>query len=193
MKDEQEVSKTEDIPQDVLDHFNGIPWCQPTISDPDFHTVLMSRTITHSGTGHTLMAETWNTPSTIPALLSFYRPSSATKRGEVRRFYTFGSGMSAHPGLLHGGVVATILDSTMGNIIGQEKLVNSPTFTVQLNVKYENPIETPGTVMVGGWVKSVDMGKRKIWVEGIIQSERNGKVVIHAKAEGLWVVAKGKL
>jgi acyl-coenzyme A thioesterase PaaI-like protein len=193
MKDENEVTKGEDVPQEVLDHFNGISWCQPTIANPDFHIVSMSRTITHSGTGHTLMADTWNTPSTIPALLSFYRSPSATMRGEVRRFYTFGGGMTAHPGLLHGGVVATILDSTMGNAIGQEQRMKSPTFTVQLNVRYENPVKAPGTIMVRSWIKSVDAGGRKIWVEGVIESDRDGKVVTHAKAEGLWVVSKGKL
>jgi acyl-coenzyme A thioesterase PaaI-like protein len=194
---EEKNKKRKIIPQNVsqheLDHFSSIPWCLPTISDPDFHIVSMSRTITDSGTGHTLMAQTWNTPETIPSLLSFYRAPSPSKRGEVRRFYTFGAGMSAHPGLLHGGVVATILDSTMGNSIGQEIRTKGPTFTVQLNVTYKNPIKLPGTIMVRSWVKKVEGSGRKIWVEGIIESERDEETVVHAKAEGLWVVGKVKL
>jgi acyl-coenzyme A thioesterase PaaI-like protein len=193
MSAENGSRKGDDVSQKDLDHFKAMSWCQPTINDPDFQIISMSRTITHSGTGHTLMAGTWNTPSTIPQLLSFYRASSPTQTAEVRRFYTFGGGMNAHPGLLHGGVVATILDSTMGNIIGQELGLKGPKFTVQLNITYKNPVETPGTIMVRSWIKNVVDGGRKVWVEGVIESERDGRAVVHAKAEGLWVGGRGSL
>jgi acyl-coenzyme A thioesterase PaaI-like protein len=155
----------------------------------------MSRTVTDHGMGHTLMAKTWNTDNTIRELLSFYKAPTSTSRGEVRRFYTFGDGLNAHPSLLHGGVIATILDSTLGNIIGQEfkERIKGPTYTAQLNVAYKKPVSTPGTITAQSWIKSVDDGGKKIWVEGVISSEVNGEVIIHAKAEGLWIVGKSKL
>jgi acyl-coenzyme A thioesterase PaaI-like protein len=42
----------------------------------------MSRTVTHSGAGHTLMGRTWNTPSTIPVLISFYRDAAGSSSPE---------------------------------------------------------------------------------------------------------------
>jgi acyl-coenzyme A thioesterase PaaI-like protein len=155
----------------------------------------MSRAVTHNGKGHTLMAKTWNTDDTITELLSFYKAPSPTSRGEIRRFYTFGDGMNAHPNLLHGGVIATILDSTLGNVIRQEVegMVKGPMYTAQLNVAYKSPVKTPGTIMSQGWVKSVEAGGRKIWVEGVISSEVDGEVVIHARVESLWVVGKSKI
>ena len=164
----------------------------------------MSRTITHHGRGHTLMAGTWNTDSTISNLLSFYRPSapgvkSTTEhtRAEVRRLYTFGSGLNAHPDLLHGGVIACILDSTMGNVIGMamsdidtgEQNLGAKggnVFTAQLNVSYKAPVRTPGTVLARSWIQRVEDGGRKLWIEGCIEGGDNGEV-LHARAEGLWL------
>lgn len=65
-------------------------------------------------------------------------------------------------------------------------------FTVQLNVKFEKPVTTPGTVMVKAWVKSVDERGRKIWIEGMIVSGGRGEVV-HARAEGMWLRVVAKL
>lgn len=197
-----------DIPKSVplaeVEHFSSNPLAQSTLADPNFHMYSMSRTITHGGKGHTLMAGTWNTDETIAHLLSFYRQPTApgtafsdvNNRAEVRRFYTFGSGLNAHPDLLHGGVIACILDSTMGNVIGfalpelaHER--NGSMFTVQLNVKYEKPVRTPGTVMARSWVKKVEEGGRKVWVEGVIQGGDGGEIG-HARAEGLWVTGGGK-
>jgi len=147
------------------------------------------------------MATTWNTPDTILHILSIYRPPSTTNvsspgttvpdppRGEIRRFYTFGQGLNAHPHILHGGVVATILDSTMGNVIGQE-LPNfgAATFTVKLTIEYKKPVGTPGTVMARAWIRNVE--GRKVWVEGVVE---DGVGNVHAKGEGLWLGPKGKL
>lgn len=177
--------------QSTLDHFNTIPWCAEIISDPSFHIVgRISRTVT-PGNGHSLMAETWNTERTISHLLSMYRPPSATTgpAGELRRFYTFGEAMNAHPNLLHGGVIATILDSSMGNVVGQQMPELHPTFTVALNITYKKPISTPGTVMVRSWITKIE-GPRKVWVHGVVES---GTGEVHAFADGMWLAAKAKL
>ncbi|KPI43638.1 uncharacterized protein AB675_6868 [Cyphellophora attinorum] len=53
-----------------------------TFRDPAFRPVSMSRTVTHSDAGHTLMGRTWNTPSTIPVLVSFYRDAAGSSSPE---------------------------------------------------------------------------------------------------------------
>jgi acyl-coenzyme A thioesterase PaaI-like protein len=81
----------------------------------------------------------------------------------------------------------------MGNVIGLELGGTQPTYTVQLNTAYKSPVRTPGTIMAQSWIKKVEDAGRKIWVEGIIESQDQGRRIMHAKAEGLWVVGKGKL
>ncbi|KAF2172710.1 hypothetical protein M409DRAFT_16671 [Zasmidium cellare ATCC 36951] len=152
------------------------------------------------------MAKTWNTPETITALLSFYRPSksptpsvypqSETERAEVRRFYTFGKDLNAHPDLLHGGVISCLLDSSLGGAVGmalRETAVSNTMFTVQLNVSYKKPVRTPGTVMLRCWVTRVEEDGRKVWAYGVVEGDGG---VVHAMAEGMWLSGtkkKGKL
>lgn len=184
------ATKPESVPQSTLDHFGKIPWCAKSLEDPAFQIVSMSRTVTQPGNGHSLMADTWNTEKTITALLSMYKPAdnSENQPGEVRRFYTFGSGMNAHPDILHGGVIATILDSTMGNAVGYGIRAHGSTFTVALNVTYKKPVTTPGTIMARSWIKKVD--GRKVWIHGAIENE-SGE--LHATAEGMWLTAKARM
>ena len=187
-----------DVSRSTLDHFSCIPLARPTLDDPSFRVYSSSRRVTDSGRGHTLTGKTWNTDSTIRELLSLSRPSKSDAplpqpepdRAEVRRFYTFGDDLNAHPDLLHGGVIASVLDSTLGNAIG----VQFPNgalrmFTVQLNITYKKAVPTPGTIMARSWVTKVEDGGRKVWAAGMIEGEDG---VVHATAEGMWLKAKDK-
>ncbi|EHY53215.1 hypothetical protein ABEF95_007953 [Exophiala dermatitidis] len=180
----------EAVSQSTLDHFQAIPWCSVQLSDPSFRVVTISRTMTQPGDGHSLMAETWNTDKTIKDLLSLYRPSdeSIGQTGEVRRFYTFGTGLNAHPNLLHGGVVATLLDSTLGNIVLLEMPERQSTYTVGLNITYKKPIRTPSTILARSWIVKVD--GRKTWVHGTLE---DGMGQVYASAEGVWVTVMPKI
>lgn len=190
-----------DVLQSTVDHFSSMQCSRQHLEDPRFQILSQSRTVTDGGKGHTLMGKTWSTDSTIPHLLILHRdslargplPHSEDERAETRRFYTFGGDLNAHPGLLHGGVVSCILDSTLGGAVGvtlAKQDAGPPTFTVQLNVAFKKPIPTPGTVMVRAWVTKVEAGGRKAWARGIIESEGG---VVHALAEGLWLRPKSKI
>lgn len=203
-------------PTAELEHFAKIALAKPTLDDPSFTPISISRNLTFNGRGHTLMGATFNTPETIAHMLSFFRApdansdiaisqtasssnskdlKTAINTAELRRFYTFGSGLNAHADLLHGGVLACILDSTMSNAAGlvmqaiakgKESVV-----TGQLNVRFEKPVRTPGTVMARAWVTKVE-GK-KVWVEGRMESGDEGEIC-HARADGVWIrVLVGKL
>ncbi|EME43359.1 hypothetical protein DOTSEDRAFT_72687 [Dothistroma septosporum NZE10] len=191
------------VHQATVDHFKARPWTRSTLEDPAFRIVSMSREVTHGGGGHTLMGRTWNTDTTIQHLLSLYRPSTAadssslphseSERAEVRRFYTFGKDLNAHPNLLHGGVISCILDSTLGGVVGMalsQTAETSAMFTVQLNVSYKKPIRTPSTVLLRSWVTKAEDGGRKVWAMGVVEGESG---VVHAVAKGMWLGAKGKL
>lgn len=89
-----------------------------TEADSAFEEIEISRQLTHDGLGHSLMAGTWKSDETIADLKSYYRPRSSKHEAEVRRFYAFGNGLNSHPHILHGGVLSTVLDSTMSNTSG---------------------------------------------------------------------------
>ncbi len=63
---------------------------------------------------------------------------------EVRCTYTFPKHFEGFPGVGHGGIVATILDETVGRV-GMINNQDRFMMTVKLEVKYRNPvpIETP--------------------------------------------------
>lgn len=198
---EIKVQNQSAIPQETLAHFTTIQIAQPTLQDSTFRCLWASREVTDDGVGHTLMGKTWATESTIPHLASFYKrtetSSPLSPNVEVRRFYTLGGDLNAHPNLLHGGVIGCILDSTLGSAvgIGCKGLEMASMFTVQLNVKYENPVRTPGTICARAMVKKIEDGGKnwKVWAEGVIESlDGNGKLITHSKAEGLWLGRKGK-
>ncbi|EXJ84109.1 hypothetical protein A1O3_04776 [Capronia epimyces CBS 606.96] len=180
----------EAVPQSTLDHFKAIPWCASHLSDPSFRIVSLSRTLIQDGNGHSLMAETWNTDKTIKELISMYRPrdDSTGQPAELRRLYTFGTGLNAHPNLLHGGVSATILDSTMGRITVQDKPAIRSTYTVSLSITYKKPITTPSTILARSWIYKEE--GRKTWVHGTLES---GTGEIYATGEGLWVTVQPRL
>lgn len=188
------------VPRASVKHFNSQAWLQDTLHDPAFRIVSLSRETTNNGQGHTLMGRTWNTDGTIQHALSQFRlstaadplafPQSDGERAEVRRFYTFGPDLTAHPNLLHGGVVACVLDSSLGRAAGlivEQSGRDPEIFTVQLNITYKKPIPTPGTVATKAWVTKVEGGGRKIWAKGVVEG-RGG--VVHAVAEGMWLRAE---
>jgi acyl-coenzyme A thioesterase PaaI-like protein len=150
------------------------------------------------------MAKTWNTPDTIHDVLSFWRSSPASAnsiaypepestRAEIRRFYTLGGDLNAHPDLVHGGVIACLLDSTLGRAIflalSDLGFEGESQFTVQLNVTYKKAVKTPSTVVARAWVTGLEGDGRKIWAKGSIEGE-NG--VVFAEAEGMWLRPKVK-
>ena len=89
------------------------------------------------------------------------------------------------------------MDSTLGAAVGiGSRGVNMTSmYTVQLNVKYEKPVRTPGTICARAWVVKMEDGVKnwKVWAEGLIESlGEDGRIVTHSKAEGMWVGKKGK-
>lgn len=125
--------------------------------------------------------------------LSMYRAPSSGANGEVRygehrSFYAIGNGLNAVAGKMHGGVLATLLDSAMGQLINKQMPGQLDLFTVQLNVAYKNPVSTPGTILTRSWITKVE--GRKIRVSAMVEGE-NG--VVHATAEGIWLRGKANL
>ncbi|KAL2811479.1 hypothetical protein BJX63DRAFT_422323 [Aspergillus granulosus] len=156
-------------------HFQSIPWVAALLRDPTFTTTPFPSRVFKSSTEDSFFATTINTPTTISACLTQYRTPppnakpfrpNAIPTNEIRTFATLGSDLNGWPGVLHGGMVATLLDECMGLILsyrlgGGESGQEGP-FTAFLNIKFLRQVITPGTVVVSTRITEEEIRKWKI-------------------------------
>ncbi|KAK2761350.1 hypothetical protein FQN54_001872 [Arachnomyces sp. PD_36] len=186
---------------DQESHFRSIPWCRKLLDHPDYQiTTTFSRQYKES-TEDSLLAETLKTDNTVRSVLSLSRrPREISLEGErggkalrideIRTLVSLGSGMNGHSHILHGGIVATLLDEVMGILLTANKdpanaSIQGETFTAYLHVNYLKPVDTPQTVVV--IAKFRELKGRKHYIESTIE---DGSGVVLAKGEALWVGIK---
>ena len=91
--------------------------------------------------------------------------------------YTFPPEYQGWKGIIHGGLISTLLDEIMAYAAGRE----APTVTIHLNVTFRQALHPSEEVEVIGWVKN--KGNRKIETEAVMKRVADGKVI--ATAEGI--------
>jgi len=97
---------------------------------------------------------------------------------EVSADYTVPDRYQGYPGIVHGGIVASILDETAGRSVmadGDERFF----VTVTMDISYRKPVPTETPVKILGKLKS-KRGRRAM-VFGQIQTQE-GKVLAEAEA-----------
>lgn len=200
-------------PEDSKAPFLRIPWAASLLKRPG--TICrqpQSRVYKRSGED-SLFSDTLKTPRTLRSCVCFYqRPSPDQERIEqVSTLITLGDGISGHINVMHGGVVATILDEGMGilqaanyerdhmSAVGQGKALgelpeNPASYTAEMKIKYLQPVHTPGALMVTA--RYLKREGRKEWLyaeikqrEGI-DEDYDGDEVVCATAEALFVEPK---
>lgn len=188
-------------PEDDIKHFKSIPWCLKHLQPPETELIITSaysRT-PKSNTEDALFSGTINTPSTLSHFILFYPrpPDPQVVLPEIKGLITLGSDLDGHPGICHGGIVATIFDEVLGYAAPGSRLTaegqaagrDVPSFvTAYLNTTYLRPVETPGTILVVARTTKVE--GRKIWVEAFMEDGRGEEL---ARAEALFVQVKLKL
>ena len=179
--------------------FRAIPWCATLIDDPNFDVKPTGfRTVKPHGVD-SLPSQTLNSPRTIRAVLTLAaKPIPAAgllpaRIEEARFLMDLGDGMNGHAGVLHGGMIATLLDEAMGGLLVLNADVNPVAAklgaaTRTLQVEYHRPIRVPGVVVVVA--RTREQKGRRVYTEGWFQDE-NGKVL--AKGEAMWIAIGGKL
>ena len=73
-----------------------------------------------------------------------------TSDDEVVAIFTPRENLQSYPGVLHGGISATILDETIGRAIMNRYGQNSFGVTLELNIKYKKPVPTDVELKVVG-------------------------------------------
>ncbi|KAK1596335.1 thioesterase superfamily protein [Colletotrichum navitas] len=191
-----------------VQHFLGIPWCATLLDEPGTICHTAPSRFQKASTEDQLFSTTLRAEDTIAAFVMFYkRPSSSALETapavaadgeggnvirELKALLTLGAGVNGFANVSHGGIVATVLDETIGTIFPineTEGLMPSKSYmTAYLNVTYVRPVKTPQTVLCVAEVVSIK--GRKWWIRGRIE-DREGRVL--AKAESLFVRLKEKL
>ncbi len=102
--------------------------------------------------------------------------------GGVVTLPTVGSSFEGHPGYLHGGIIATLLDEAMSKSARARGLT---TMTRKLEVEYLRPVPSGAPLRVEGRV--VGSEGRKHWMEAAI---RDAEGTVLAAAKGVFVEVK---
>ena len=92
--------------------------------------------------------------------------------------YVFEKSFEGGPGLVHGGILSTVLDDMMGYATFTQNLF---CVTANLNVNFRAPSPVDKEFELYAWVKEVD--GNKVYAESVIQSEDS----IHVEADGLFI------
>ncbi|KAK1573823.1 thioesterase [Colletotrichum navitas] len=117
--------------------------------------------------------------------------------GELILAVVFGEGTSGWPSVVHGGMLSTIMDESMGRLAALNFPANTAV-TAKLAVDFKIPV-TPGILYIVRVSKALpefqkerpdeeDKSDRKMWVVGRME-DPEGATVLEAK--GLFVVPKG--
>ncbi|MCJ1400710.1 hypothetical protein MMC11_003918 [Xylographa trunciseda] len=100
-------------------------------------------------------------------------------------FFYLGEDLCGHPGIVHGGLLATILDEGMARCCFPA-LPNKVGMTANLTMNYRNPCPSERYVVLRAWTRNVE--GRKAWVEGRVESlEAEGDATVFVEAEALFI------
>lgn len=201
-------------PEDSRESFQRIPWAASLLRKPNIVCRVPGSRHPKRSTEDSLFAEVLKTSRTIGSCICVYqRPAESDEKiEEVSTLMTVGEGMNGHPQILHGGIVASIVDEGMGILqsanherdhllkvgkgLAQGELPphGIGTFTVELKIKYLKPVRTPGSLMVTA--RYVKREGRKEWIYAEVKQHEahgeddDGEEVMCATGEALFVTPK---
>ncbi len=97
-------------------------------------------------------------------------------RGDVTAVWKPTPEWEGFRGIVHGGVVSTVLDEAMSKAVAS---LPREALTAELRVRFRNPVRSSATLLIRGWVH--EQAKRRIVTEAILSGE-DGTEHAHAWA-----------
>ncbi len=195
-------------------HFLAHPWSRALLTSPTAVILPESpRREVRASTEDQLFADVLSQRDTLNAMMSYhnYQPHVSRTSTKQERFLPIvstlldlGYRLNGFPGVLHGGIVVTLIDESMGIYLSRncERGAFSPTgkpemcegwsgetFTADLRVQFKRPVKTPQVVRVDVSLKKVE-GGRKYFVEAKLVGSALGEDVVLATGEALWIATK---
>lgn len=151
---------------------------QPEFSESRRHSHTSKSDIQHSFIGRTLMG-----PGKI--VVSPFTWIETNGKSLIQISY-LGSDLCGHPGVVHGGMLATILDEGFANCCSAA-FPNKNGMTAELSITYRSPVFSRNYVVLRVSVTKID--GRKIWVKGQIETlvTEGEKPVLMVEASALFI------
>lgn len=172
----------------TLANLSKIPWCSELLNDKNLTAYISpSRRIKPDGADK-LFNSTLNTKSTIAEYVALYQQpqNQDAPIKELKAILTLGSDVNGFPNICHGGIVATLLDEVMGELINvnlkHRTIKRTSYMTGYLNTSYKGKVTTPGTYLVVARMSKVD--GRKLFISATVE---DGKGSVLTKGEGLFI------
>ena len=198
-------------PDDSKAAFLRIPWAAALLNRPNVICRVPGSRQAKRSLEDSLFAEVLKTPRTMSSCIAFYTKPSETDGSidEVSTLITMGNGMNGHPNILHGGIVASIIDEGMGILqsvnherdhlarvgkgLAQGELPPQGfgSFTAELTVKYLKPVHTPDSVLVTA--RYTKREGRKEWIHAEIKQHIShgeddyGEEIVCATGDALFI------
>lgn len=169
------------------------PWCSNLLKDPSWIQRSIGRQFNPAHNDQdSFFARTLATPQALSSHLTLipreHGQHSYPRILETIKLFALGPYLSGHEFVAHGGLVATLLDETLGILIyvneDVEQEVNPAyelkrVMTLSLNLTYRKPVPAPGVVL--GRAKVGKREGRKRWINGTIE-DGNGNILTEAEA-----------
>ncbi|KAL3420710.1 thioesterase superfamily protein [Phlyctema vagabunda] len=174
------------VAQEVEDFIKNHPVAVELRSNPVFSESRPHMKIPESQRSHNLTGGTLMGPGKV--VVPPFTWSEAGGKSLVQISY-LGSDLCGHAGIVHGGLLATMLDEGLARCCFAA-LPNKVGLTANLNINYRTP--APADTFVVLRAKTVKVEGRKAWVEGHIETlvGEGEKPVILVEASALFVEPK---
>jgi acyl-coenzyme A thioesterase PaaI-like protein len=99
--------------------------------------------------------------------------------GSLLAFYHLGRKMAGHACIVHGGVVAVLLDECMGRACFP-RLAGRIGVTAKLDLSYKSPIAVDSVILIRA--DTVDVQGRKAFVRCTVEDAQDGRVLVESTA-----------
>lgn len=185
-----------------VSHFLSIPWCACLIQTPNTIPFIPQCFNPQSPAHDQLVGSTLSGPRGLQHMLSFFHTEDEAHLQDHERpimhvssLFALGQGLSGYEGVLHGGMMMTMVDEAMGVLheinmaLGKTgQVFGTASVTAGLDIKFLKPGPINQTVLVNAWVDGVEGRKTRIKCE-----VRDGNGVELARCSSTWVSVRPRM
>ncbi|PHH77511.1 hypothetical protein CDD80_533 [Ophiocordyceps camponoti-rufipedis] len=194
-----------DTPPDLFDsavaHFSSVTWVADRLRRPGGVLFIPQGFNPGSPLGDQFIGDTLGrNPRALRHMLCLFYPTDgqltngAHPIDRIETFFSVGVGLSGYEGVMHGGVICSLLDESLGIVhelnaaLGKQHPAGRSHMTASLSVDFRRPVPVPADVCVEAWVEGVEDRK------AFMRAEMKGADgVVLASARSTWVTLKEKL
>lgn len=177
---------TDELSQQVENHIKTHPLSQKLRSLPDYTESRPHMKFPEEFRGRHLIVGTLLGPNRIVVPPLVFQEKSGK---ELVAITYLGQEVCGHPGIIHGGLLATMLDEGLARCCFPV-LPNGIGVTANLSIDYKRPVTADNYVVLRA--ETVKHEGRKAWVEGRLETLPKGdeEPVVLVEAKGLFIEPK---